>query len=70
MDLFFHRDIEELKKSEEEQAAKVDEPAAAPAYDDVVPDMTGGDINYGGQPLAEAGAEWDAAGDAGAVEQW
>jgi len=29
VDLFFHRDIEELKKTEEEQAAKVDEAAAA-----------------------------------------
>jgi small subunit ribosomal protein SAe len=34
VDLFFHRDPEELKKNEEEQAAKVDEPAAAPAYDE------------------------------------
>jgi hypothetical protein len=66
--LFFHRDIEELKKNEEEQAAKIDEPAAAPVYDDVVPDMAGGDMAYGGQPLG--GAEWDAAGDTGAVEQW
>jgi small subunit ribosomal protein SAe len=33
VDLFFHRDVEELKKSEEEQAAKVEETAAVPAYE-------------------------------------
>lgn len=33
VDLFFHRDPEELKKSEEEQAAKIDEPAVVPEYD-------------------------------------
>merc|ERR1712176_1230200 len=31
VDLFFHRDPEELKKNEEEQAAKLDEAAAAAA---------------------------------------
>merc|ERR1712241_523271 len=40
VDLFFHRDVEELKKSEEEQAQKAEEVAAAaavaPAYDDVM----------------------------------
>jgi small subunit ribosomal protein SAe len=42
VDLFFHRDIEELKKNEEEQAAKLEEQAQAaaaavavtPAFDD------------------------------------
>jgi len=40
VDLFFHRDIEELKKTEEEQAAAQIENAAttAPVYDDVIPD--------------------------------
>jgi small subunit ribosomal protein SAe len=43
VDLFFHRDVEELKKSEEEQAQKAEEVAAAaaapaaPTYDDIVP---------------------------------
>ena len=78
VDLFFHRDIEELKKNEEEQAnnAKMDEApvnAGAAVYDDVIPDMAGGDM-YGGQPVvAASGTEWDAAGDAGgavATEQW
>ena len=78
VDLFFHRDIEELKKIEEEQAnnAKMDEApvnAGAAVYDDVIPDMAGGDM-YGGQPVvAASGTEWDAAGDAGgavAAEQW
>merc|ERR1712166_1331303 len=39
VDLFFHRDVEELKKSEEEQAQKAEEVAAAavaPTYDDVM----------------------------------
>eukprot|EP00934_Nitzschia_sp_Nitz4_P004094 Nitzschia sp. Nitz4//scaffold299_size22801//14867//15724//NITZ4_008537-RA/size22801-processed-gene-0.47-mRNA-1//1//CDS//3329546348//4084//frame0 len=40
VDLFFHRDVEELKKTEEEQAQKAEEVAvAAPTYDDVVPDV-------------------------------
>mmetsp|Transcript_37616 Transcript_37616/g.91290 ORF Transcript_37616/g.91290 Transcript_37616/m.91290 type:complete len:289 (+) Transcript_37616:108-974(+) len=33
VDLFFHRDVEELKKNEEEQAAKAEETAAVPAYE-------------------------------------
>jgi len=39
VDLFFHRDVEELKKSEEEQAQKAEEAAAAaaPAYEEMVP---------------------------------
>jgi len=41
VDLFFHRDVEELKKSEEEQAQKAEEVAAAaaptPTYEDIVP---------------------------------
>lgn len=36
VDLFFHRDVEELKKSEEEQAAKAEEAAAVPAYDEPI----------------------------------
>lgn len=71
VDLFFHRDIEELKKNEDEQAAKIDEPAAvAQVYDDVVPDVGDAGIDYGAPMEAGGGAEWDAAGDAGGVEQW
>ena len=33
VDLFFHRDVEELKKSEEEQAQKAEEVAAAHGQD-------------------------------------
>ena len=33
VDLFFHRDVEELKKNEAEEAAKTEEPVA-PAFDD------------------------------------
>lgn len=41
VDLFFHRDVEELKKTEEEQAAKLEETAAAaattvPAFDETM----------------------------------
>mmetsp|Transcript_42568 Transcript_42568/g.102622 ORF Transcript_42568/g.102622 Transcript_42568/m.102622 type:complete len:282 (+) Transcript_42568:146-991(+) len=37
VDLFFHRDVEELKKSEEEEKAKAEEAAApAPTYDEGV----------------------------------
>jgi small subunit ribosomal protein SAe len=79
VDLFFHRDIEELKKTEEEQAAKMDEAAAAPAvaYDDVIPAPTGdAAAAFGAAPAAgaaapAAGGEWAAApADAAAAEQW
>jgi small subunit ribosomal protein SAe len=37
VDLFFHRDPEELKKSEEEQQAKIDDTTAvAPVYDETL----------------------------------
>ena len=49
VDLFFHRDVEELKKSEEEQAAKLDDTAVvatgaavAAAYDDGLGGADGG----------------------------
>lgn len=63
VDLFFHRDVEELKKSEEEQAQKAEEAAASavPTYDDAIPDTM--------EPAAiEAGAEAGTfqAADAGA----
>lgn len=84
VDLFFHRDIEELKKTEEEQAAKLKEANAAPpaaAYDDVVPEVG----EFGAAPAvadaaaaaapadapAATGQEWAAAGgDAPQAEQW
>jgi len=38
VDLFFHRDVEELKKNEEEQAQKAEEAAApAPTYEEIEP---------------------------------
>ena len=71
VDLFFHRDIEELKKSEEDAAAKVDDVGApAVAYDDVVPDVVAPDA---GLASGVAGEEWTAAGGDDAVaaaEQW
>ena len=78
VDLFFHRDIDELKKTEDEAAAKVDEPAVAAVYDDVVPDVASEPVDFGaggtpGVDLANA-SEWNAAAgeDAGAAgnEQW
>jgi small subunit ribosomal protein SAe len=33
VDLFFHRDIEELKRADDEQAAKAEQAAAAPVYE-------------------------------------
>ncbi|KAL3798875.1 hypothetical protein ACHAW5_004115 [Stephanodiscus triporus] len=72
VDLFFHRDIEELKKTEEEAARKVDDVLPATAYDDVVADAAlpdvGADSVVGG-----GGEEWAAAGGDDAVaaaEQW
>lgn len=71
VDLFFHRDIEELKKTEEEQAAKMEEAATpAPVYDEVAPDVTDAgfgaavpapDAAAGVAPVAPAtGQEWAA----------
>jgi small subunit ribosomal protein SAe len=48
VDLFFHRDVEELKKSEEEQAAKLDETTA------VVPTVPTG---YGDDVGADGGVD-------------
>ena len=43
VDLFFHRDVEELKKNEEEQAQKAEEAAAVvPTYDEAVPEAMEG----------------------------
>jgi len=83
VDLFFHRDIEELKKTEEEQAAAQMENAATPApvYDDVIPDA---DAAFAQQPKPEGETapvtasttpakveEWDAAGDEpAAAAEW
>lgn len=66
VDLFFHRDVEELKKSEEEEKAKADEAAApvVPAYDEgIAVDMDAG--------AAVEGAGYDASGaDAYAAGGW
>jgi small subunit ribosomal protein SAe len=81
VDLFFHRDVEELKKTEEDQAAKIDPtdvvPSAAPviASDDLVePDIVVDDeaVATGGFDSAAAagyGGGWE--GEAtGTEEQW
>lgn len=74
VDLFFHRDVEELKKNEEEQAQKAEEVAAvAPTYDEAMPEavepvMEGAGMEGGaeatGFAAADAGAyatSWDGA---------
>jgi len=57
VDLFFHRDVEELKKADEEQQAKADEAAAvaaAPVYEaEVVEDIVA-------EPVAEVGDDFEA----------
>jgi len=76
VDLFFHRDIEDLKRTEDEQAAKMDGGDAAPVggmYDDVIPDVGAGVADVGDDAIAASGQEWAAAGgdeDAGAAAQW
>jgi small subunit ribosomal protein SAe len=83
VDLFFHRDVEELKKSEDEQAAKADDAAAAaaaaaavPVYDDTIPDTgltTAAAETTGFEAPADAtyGASWEG-GDqaAAAATEW
>jgi len=79
VDLFFHRDPEELKKSEEEQAAKAEEAAApaVPVYDEaavapetVDPSQLVEPAAPGATPAAAAyGTSWEG-GDEGAAEQW
>jgi small subunit ribosomal protein SAe len=56
VDLFFHRDVEELKKSEEEQAQKAEEAAAVPVYEEPAVDA------------AEPAAIEPAAADAGGFQ--
>merc|ERR1711935_1255877 len=66
VDLFFHRDVEELKKSEEEQAQKAEEVAAAaaaptPTYEDIVP-PTGEAVTEESAPVAPVAgfeASWE-----------
>jgi len=86
VDLFFHRDPEELKKNEEEQQAKLDETAAAaapPVYDDgmaadagvVDPsqlvDTSAVPAATGFEAGAAYGASWEGdAGAAGAEQSW
>lgn len=71
VDLFFHRDIEELKKTEEEQAAKIEEAAAQRTYqEEKAPVAAEG---YNAAPEAAAGQEWAAGGGAepdAAAAEW
>jgi len=53
VDLFFHRDVEELKKSEEEQAQKAEEAAPAPAYEEIAAPVA---TEQAAAPAADAAA--------------
>jgi small subunit ribosomal protein SAe len=80
VDLFFHRDPEELKKNEEEQQAKIEETAAvAPVYDEgMVPEGVVDPSQLVDAPTAAGfedgaaayGTSWE--GDQGATgeQQW
>jgi len=76
VDLFFHRDVEELKKNEDEIAAKLEEsqapaPVAAPVFNEMPPEVDANLVaaatGFNAAPTPEAyGASWegDAAGAA------
>lgn len=77
VDLFFHRDVEELKKSEEEQAQKAEEVAAAAVastYDDVMavapPTTEAPAVEAVAPPAATGGFEAPAAADAAFGTSW
>jgi len=65
VDLFFHRDVEELKKSEEEQAQKAEEVAAAAAaptpatYDEIVPTTEEPAADAAAAPVAGFDPSWE-----------
>jgi small subunit ribosomal protein SAe len=64
VDLFFHRDVEELKKSEEEQAQKAEEVAAAavapaPAFDEIVQTAEEPAADATPAPVPAFGASWE-----------
>uniref|UniRef100_A0A7R9WPR2 40S ribosomal protein SA n=1 Tax=Craspedostauros australis TaxID=1486917 RepID=A0A7R9WPR2_9STRA len=80
VDLFFHRDVEELKKNEEEQAQKAEDAAAAaaaaaaPVYEEPIPAeqpapaAEGAETGFEAAPAGDAaayGASWE--GDQGAA---
>lgn len=58
VDLFFHRDIEELKRADDEQAAKAEQAAAAPVYEaePVVSDVVGEAVEGAFEAAAAAAA--------------
>jgi small subunit ribosomal protein SAe len=82
VDLFFHRDVEELKKNEEEQAAKLEDAAAAAAAEAAVAVETGlvetevAAAAYGAGFDAAAPAQdaaytsWEGEAEAGAPSEW
>lgn len=80
VDLFFHRDVDELKKTEEEQAKTDDVAAVAPVYDDAMPEavepalegaaMEGADATaFEGADAGAYGTSWEG-GDQPAASEW
>mmetsp|Transcript_892 Transcript_892/g.1101 ORF Transcript_892/g.1101 Transcript_892/m.1101 type:complete len:287 (-) Transcript_892:220-1080(-) len=85
VDLFFHRDVEELKKNEEEQAAKLEEaayeetPAPAPEAEATSNLVEGAGATYEAAPAAagetyQAATSWEGGAEGAAAatggEQW
>mmetsp|Transcript_20182 Transcript_20182/g.50220 ORF Transcript_20182/g.50220 Transcript_20182/m.50220 type:complete len:279 (-) Transcript_20182:42-878(-) len=76
VDLFFHRDVEELKKNEEEQAQKAEEAAApVPTYEGIEPAAEAPAATTEGAPVAPVAgfdASWEGgqAAPAAAAGDW
>lgn len=81
VDLFFHRDVEELKKADEEQQAKADEAAAvaaAPVYEaevveEVITEPTEEVAEFEAPAPPATGFEtsgWEGAAETPAADQW
>jgi small subunit ribosomal protein SAe len=72
VDLFFHRDPEELKKNEDEQAAKGDEGVLAPGIDDIIPTEGIADPSQLVDTTAAGydGSTWEEAPAADGADQW
>jgi small subunit ribosomal protein SAe len=69
VDLFFHRDPEELKRTEDEAAGKTEDVAPTPAYDDAITDTIADPSQLVDAPVEDtAGYQWEA--EPSAADQW
>ena len=57
VDLFFHRDVEELKKNEDDEKAQKTETAPAPVYDETLAEPV--EVAMDGAPAADAAAGFE-----------